>query len=79
MAVGDDRNDEVAVTHGPARARVPGGTCAIAGVRGDVTTMRAAQAVEARRRTVPPIGRDRLAPEKAGDVFPIRLLDVGPA
>lgn len=73
----DDRNDEIATTHGQARAKVPVGTCAIAGVRGDVTTMRAARAVAARRRVTPAIGRDRLTPEKAGDVFPIRLFDVG--
>lgn len=65
------------------RAGSPRGTCAIAPVRGDVTTMRAAAAVRAaavraRRRDCAPAD----APARGGpgaDAFPAHLLRVGPA
>lgn len=54
-------------------------TCGIATVRGDVTTMRAAAAVRARRVTAPRSEAARTTPAEVPGAFPIRLLDVGPA
>ncbi|WP_237481853.1 YrrC family ATP-dependent DNA helicase [Lichenibacterium dinghuense] len=57
----------------------PTGTGGIATLRGDVTTMRAAAAVQARRVNAPWSEAARSTPAEVPGAFPIRLLDVGPA
>lgn len=70
---GDDQNKPVPGRPGPA-----GGTCAIARVRGDVTTVRAAATVGTRGRSSTEPGTVQIPHTATSDRFPVHLLGVGP-
>ena len=62
----------------PGRLGPGGGTCAIAPVRGNVPTVRAAAAVRARGRSPTEPGTVRMPPTATLDRFPVHLLDIAP-
>lgn len=64
---------------GPAHMGSAGGTCAIAHVRGDVTTVRAAATILARRQSSAMPERDPVTPDVTSDPSLAHLLGVGPA
>lgn len=72
-----DFDGNAAMARGTMMAKAGGGTGAIAGVRGDVTTVRAAEAIRARRTAAVRPERLPVSIEARGS-FPLRLLDVGP-
>lgn len=74
----DGFDGRAAMTRGPMRVAAGCSTGAIAGVRGDVTTVRAAEAVRARGTgVVRPEPSQLPVEERRG--FLVHLLDVGPA
>lgn len=57
----------------------PGATCTITHVRGDVTTVRAAAVVRARKEEAGQVGQVGTAPPVVLGAFPTHLLKAGPA